>query len=160
MHHHTRVAQGDQAVGLVTVGKKRTRHGLAHQQRDHRVPGQTCTGITVGGSGQGLMDTEGFFATAVGLAGHIDDGDDGAFVATGDGLIDGLGQPPAFEQADFAIARPREAVLYVRDHGDKAHRLLTQYTVGNPQRLRQTVYQWSAGAQCVEPLQPSHGRSP
>ena len=106
------------------------------------------------------MDAEGFFAAAVGLAGHIDDSDDGPLVASGDGLIDSLGQAPAFEQADFAIARPREAVLRVSHHGDKAHLLLTQYTVGNPQRRGQTVYRWSAGAQCVEPLQTSHERSP
>jgi hypothetical protein len=72
------------------------------------MPGQSGAGITVGRTGQGLMNAEGFFATAVSLARDIDDGDDRAllrFVAIGrDDVIHRLGQAPAFEQADFAVA--------------------------------------------------------
>jgi len=106
------------------------------------------------------VNAQGFFATAVGLAWHIDDGDDRALVTTGDGLIDRLGQAPAFQQADFAVACAGEAVVRVGDHGDKTHRLLTQYAIGDFQRVRQPGHRRGAGTQCVEPLHTSHGRSP
>ena len=160
MNHHAGVAQGDQAVGLVAVGEERAGHGLAHQQPDHRVPGQTGPSVAVDRGGQGLMDAEGFFATAIGLARHIDDGDQRALVAGRNGFIHGFGQPPAFEQADFAIACAGEAVLRVGDHGDKAHLVFTQYAIGDFQRVRQPFHGLGAGTQRVEPLQASHERSP
>ena len=97
MHHHARVAQGDQAIGLVAVGEERPRHGLAHQQGDHRVAGEPSASVAVSGGGQGLMNAKRFFATAIGLAGYVDDSDDGALVTPGDGFVHRLGQAPAFQ---------------------------------------------------------------
>ncbi|MNN98622.1 hypothetical protein D3C81_2180540 [compost metagenome] len=69
------------------------------------MPGQSRLGIGLHGCGQGLVDAQGFLAAAIGLARHIDDRDDGAFLAITvqyDRLAHRLGQAPAFEQADLA----------------------------------------------------------
>ncbi|MNQ83924.1 hypothetical protein D3C85_990290 [compost metagenome] len=151
------------------MGQESARHGLAHQQTDHGVPGQTGLGIAVDGTGQGLMDTQGFLAAAIGLARHIDDGDQGALdrpvAVGGDRFIHRPGQAPAFQQADFAVAGTGERVGGVGDHGDKAHWLPAQYPVGDFQGCGQAGDLVGVAAQGVEPDQATlanstHERSP
>ena len=114
MHHHARIAQGDDPLGLIAMSEKGAGHGLAHQQRDHRVPGQPCAGIAIHRAGEGLMNAEGFFAAAIGLARHVDHGDHHTLVrlvAIGrNHLVQRLAQSPAFEQTDLAIARARKGL--------------------------------------------------
>ena len=90
---------------------------------------QSGTGITVGGTGQGLMNTERFFAPAISLARYINDGDQGAFlrfVLIGrDDFIHRLGQAPAFEQAHFTMTGTNETVIRIGHHRDKTNGLFT-----------------------------------
>ena len=131
--------------------------------------GQPGAGITVGGTGQGLMNTEGFFAAPVGLARHIDDGDQGAFLQLvligNDDVIHRLGQAPAFEQPDFTMAGTHEPVVWIGHHGDEARGLFTHKSIRHFQRGRQTSDRPGIAAQGVEPVQApqgirTHERSP
>ncbi|MCY1538173.1 hypothetical protein D9M68_737000 [compost metagenome] len=64
------------------------------------MPGQTGTGIAVHRAGQGLVDTVGFLAAAIGLARYIDDGYQRALFRAvgvcGNGFVDRPGQAPTF----------------------------------------------------------------
>ncbi len=119
--------------------------------------GQTCAGIGVHRAGQRLMDAIGFLTAAIGLARHVDDGDQRALVRLVairlDGLIHRLGQAPAFEQADLAIAGAGEGVVGIGDHRQIAHRLPRQFTIGYPQRGRQTLQRLDIASQGLEPVQ-------
>ena len=169
MHHHPRIAQRNQAVGLITVGQKSSRHRLAHQQRNDRMAGQPGAGVAVRRAGQGLVNAERFFASAIGLARYVDDGDQGAllrFLRIGDDdVIHCLGQPPAFEQTDFAVACPDKTVVGIGHHRNEAHRLPAQYAIGDFQRRWQAFNSVRPCTQGVEPVQTpqgirTHGRSP
>ncbi|MNL19457.1 hypothetical protein D3C87_1406570 [compost metagenome] len=161
MHHHSRIAQGDQAVGLITVSEERPGHRLAHQQTDNGMPGQTCAGITVRRTGQRLMNAERLFTTTVSLAWYVNDGDQRTLLRfvliRRDHFIHSLGQTPTFKQTDFAIAGSDETVVRVSHHGDKPHGLPGQESIGDFQRGRQTVDRIGIGTQGVEPVQASEG---
>ena len=51
-----------------------------------------------------------------------------------DRLIHGLRQPPAFEQADLAVAGTDETVMRVRYHAQQAGRLIAELYIGDLQR--------------------------
>jgi hypothetical protein len=125
------------------------------------VPGQTGASITVSGTGQGLMNAECFLTAAISLTRHIDDGDHGAFLRlvliSGDDFIHNLGQTPAFEQTNLAIAGADKPIVRISHHGDKPHRLFTQKSISHFQRRWQTVDRFGASAQGVEPVQASQG---
>jgi hypothetical protein len=70
-----------------------------------------------------------------------------------DGLIDRPRQPPAFEQANLAIAGAGEGVVGVGDHRQITHRLAGQLTVGDAQRGRQTLLRLGSASQGLEPVQ-------
>jgi hypothetical protein len=92
--------------------QERARHGLAHQQRNHRMPLQPRRGIGGGRAGQRLVNAERFLAAAVGLAWRVDNGDDGALdrcvAVRVDDLMHGARQRPAFQQSHFAVAGARK----------------------------------------------------
>jgi hypothetical protein len=136
-------------------------HRLAHQQTDHGMAGQSGAGITVRGTGQGLMNAERFFPPTVGLTRHIDDGDQGAFlrfIQIGrDDVIHSFGQSPTFQQTDLAIAGADETVVGISHHRDKPNRLVAQHTISDFQRSRQTIDRFGARTQGVEPVQTSQG---
>ncbi|MNN46284.1 hypothetical protein D3C81_1606620 [compost metagenome] len=127
------------------------------------MPGQARLGIGLHRSGQRLVDAQGFLAAAIGLAGHIDHRDDGALLAIAvqfNRLAHRLGQGPAFEQADFTVARPGERVVRIRHHGNEARRAVVQLAVDDPQRGG-IARQCFAAGQARQPVQGTvHGASP
>ena len=155
--HHPRIAQGDDAVGLVAVGEEGAGHGLADQQGDHRMAGQPGAGVAVHRTGQRLVDAEGLLAAAVGLAGHVDHGDHRALdrrVAVGfDHLVQRAAEAPAFEQADLAAAGAREAVGGIRHHRDVTGRLAAEGGVDHAYRGRVARLLGGAGGQGAQPVQ-------
>lgn len=82
-----------------------------------------------------------------GLAKAVDD------AISADRVIHSLGQPPAFEQTDFAVASTWKTIVRVSDHGDKTPEL----AIGHFQRGRQTFHRFRACAQGIEPVQTAHG---
>ncbi|MDT4828183.1 hypothetical protein FQZ97_615540 [compost metagenome] len=155
MDHHPGIVQGDQALGLVAVGEEGAGHGLAHQQADHRVPGEAGAGIGVHRAGQGLVNPQGFLAAAIGLAGYVHQGHQHALgsVAVGfDGLIHCLGQAPAFQQPDLAAAGAGEGILRVGHHGDEARGAAAQFAIDDFHRSREAA-QFIAAGQAAQPVQ-------
>lgn len=106
------------------------------------MPGKTRLRIRARRAGQRLMNTKGFFTTAVGLAGYINDRNNRAlyrFIRIGvDGFVDHFRQRPAFKQADFAVGGARVMVVSIRHHGDKARGFTVKIGVGNLHRGAQT----------------------
>ena len=152
---HAAIVKGDQAVGLVAVGQKRPGHRFADDQANYRVAGQTGFGISASRPGQRLVNAESFFAAAIGLAWHIDHGDDRPFDwlvgVGGNGFINHFRQRPAFQQADFAAGGARVVVVSIRDHGDKTHVFAINLAVCHLDGRAQAAHQRRVGRQFVQP---------
>lgn len=101
------------------------------------MPGQARLGVGPGGPGQGLVDAIGFLAATIGLAGHVYQGDQGAFhrgaSILGDGLLNGPSQAPTLQQTDLALAGARKGILGIRYHRQPARGASGQFEVGDAQ---------------------------
>ncbi|MNX27076.1 hypothetical protein D3C86_571590 [compost metagenome] len=155
MHHHLRVVERDQAVGLVAVREEGARHGLADDQADHGMAGQARLGVSACRAGQRLVNTIGFFTPAIRLAGHVDDGDDGAFhgqlAVFKHHLPHGARQLPRLDQADFTRAGARKTVVRVGQHGNVARRFARQRRVDHAHGRRIAVQRRGMLCQGREP---------
>ena len=104
--------------------------------------GKPRLGVGARGARQRLMNTERFFATAIGLAGDIDNRDNRAlhrFIGIGvEGFVDHFCQRPAFEQANFTLSGAWVMVISIRYHGDKTGAFTVKIGVGNLHRWAQT----------------------
>ncbi|MNP34411.1 hypothetical protein D3C76_1276950 [compost metagenome] len=105
------------------------------------------------------MNAQGFFAPAIGLARYIDNGDQRTLVdciAVGvDGVIHCLGQTPALQQTDFALASTGKATAGIGHHRQQTHGLLAQPDVSDFQRSRQAFQRSGVATQGFEPAQAS-----
>ncbi len=139
------------------MGEERTGHRLAHQQADQRMPGESGAGVGIHRPGQRLVDTQGLLAAAVGLARHVDDGQQRALarrLAVGlQRLVDGGGQAPALEQPDLALASARERIVGIGHDGQETHRVAVQLGIGDAQRSRIAGTRREATGQRLEPGQ-------
>lgn len=149
MHHHVGVVQCEQAIGLVAVREQCARHGAADDEADDGVAGQACGSVGVRRCSQREVDAVGFLATAVGLACHIDDGDDGALLflrgICSHDIAHGARELPAFDEADFTVACAREAVLGIGHDGDVARGLACQHCIDDLQRAAVTRHRCADG---------------
>ncbi|MCY1311549.1 hypothetical protein D9M70_618630 [compost metagenome] len=119
------------------------------------MPGEARSGIGIHRAGQGLVNPQGFLTAAVGLARYVHQRHQhalGAVMISLDGLIHRLGQPPAFQQADFAVAGAGEGILRIRHHGDEARRTVAQLTVHHLHRGRKAG-QFIASGEAAQPVQ-------
>ena len=149
MHHHVGIVQGEQAIGLVAVREQCARHGATDDEADDGVAGQACGSVGVRRCSQREVDAVGLLAAAVGLACHIDDGDDGALlflpcIGT-HGIAHGTRKLPAFDEADFTVACAGEAVLGIGHDGDVASRLTRERGIDDLQRAAVTRHRCADG---------------
>jgi hypothetical protein len=92
---------------------------MAHDQRDYGVACESCRPVSVGRSSSSKEDGGGLFASAIRLAFHVDDSDDGTldgvFVFI-DYFTDAGGQRVCLFQAYFAMPSARETPRRVRNN--------------------------------------------
>ena len=107
------------------------------------------------------MDTVGFLSAPIGLAGDIDDCDDGALLLLpgvfGHDVAHGTRELPAFNEADLAVARAWEAVLGIRHDGDVARALIRQRGVDDLQRGAIARHRRAVG-ECADPGRAARGK--
>ena len=91
---HVGVVESEDLVGLKAVGEEPAGQRGADDDGDDRMPSVAGRVIRVGGRRHGLMQACHFLVAAVGLAGEIDDGDDGPLVlGVPVGVDDARGRP-------------------------------------------------------------------
>jgi len=126
------------------------------------MPLQPRRGIGSGRAGQGLVDPERFLAAAIGLAGCVDDRDDGALDRTiavgGHGVMHGARQRPAFEQPYLALPGAREGAGGIGHHRDQARGAAGDLHVGHLDRRRIAGQSRGVAAQGGQPgVAPARG---
>ncbi len=154
VHHHLRRIQRQQAIGLIAVRQEGAGHGLADQQRNHRMAGEARRSIGVGRSGAGQVDAQQFLAPPIGLAADVNQGDNRparAVAVGGDDAAHLLRQGPAFFKADFTIARTGKTVVRIGHHRDETGGRIAQGGFGRAHRCRSARNRAVLGGECLQP---------
>src|SRR5258708_8069972 len=110
---------------------------MTDQQRNHRMPGQSSRDVGIRCRRRCQKDAEQFLAPAVGLAGHVNDGNNGSLFAVFislDRVTDLLGQVPSLLQSDLSLARTGKAIVRVRHDGKESNPFLLKRRIGDQDR--------------------------
>ncbi len=158
VNQHFGRVERQNAVGLVAVAQERARHGCPDQQRHDRMTRQARARVGVHRPRAREVDAEELLAPAVGLAGDVHQGDDGAspraFVLR-HRAAHLARQRPGLIQSDFSLACARKAVGRIGHDGDESRALLGERRVRKPHRTRARRKQPGLPGEGLEPHEPA-----